>query len=43
MTPMEMFGDTAFPEITERPYQLSLGPYMFLWFRLEREPKEVKS
>jgi maltose alpha-D-glucosyltransferase/alpha-amylase len=36
MTPVEMFGDTAFPVIPERPYQLSLGPYMFLWFRLER-------
>src|SRR5216684_2451816 len=33
---IELFGETAFPEVTERPYQLSLGPYMFLWFRLER-------
>ena len=35
-TAIELFGETAFPEVTERPYQLSLGPYMFLWFRLER-------
>src|SRR5713226_5557031 len=35
-TAIELFGETPFPEITERPYQLSLGPYMFLWFRLER-------
>jgi maltose alpha-D-glucosyltransferase/alpha-amylase len=34
--PVELFGETRFPRITEQPYQLSLGPYMFLWFRLER-------
>ncbi len=34
--PVELFGETQFPRITEQPYQLSLGPYMFLWFRLER-------
>src|SRR6266849_357130 len=34
--PVELFGETPFPRITEQPYQLSLGPYMFLWFRLER-------
>ena len=33
-------GETPFPTITERPYQLSLGPYMFLWFRLERPGPE---
>ena len=35
-TPVELFGETRFPTITRHPYQLSLGPYMFLWFRLER-------
>ena len=35
-TPVELFGETPFPTIAERPYQLSFGPYMFLWFRLER-------
>ncbi|MFZ5471878.1 MAG: maltose alpha-D-glucosyltransferase [Myxococcota bacterium] len=34
--PVELMGETPFPPIGERPYQLSLGPYMFLWFRLER-------
>lgn len=34
-TPVEMFGDTPFPEVGDRPYQLSLGPYTFFWFRLE--------
>ncbi len=36
-TPVELIGETPFPTITERPYQLSMGPYMFLWFRLERQ------
>jgi len=35
-TPVELIGETHFPTITERPYQLSMGPYMFLWFRLEK-------
>jgi maltose alpha-D-glucosyltransferase / alpha-amylase len=34
-TPVELIGETAFPKITQRPYQLSLAPYGFLWFRLE--------
>ena len=39
-TPVELFGETRFPKITRSPYQLSLGPYMFLWFRLERPQAE---
>ena len=39
-TPVELFGETPFPTITERPYQLSLGPYMFMWFRLENPGPE---
>ncbi|XXF81287.1 maltose alpha-D-glucosyltransferase [Myxococcaceae bacterium GXIMD 01537] len=35
-TPVELIGETPFPRITHLPYQLSLGPYMFLWFRLEK-------
>ncbi len=35
-TPIELFGETRFPKITGNPYQFSLGPYMFLWFRLEK-------
>ncbi len=43
-TPVELFGETRFPRITRNPYQLSMGPYMFLWFRLERPgPAEEKS
>ncbi|MBI3183932.1 MAG: maltose alpha-D-glucosyltransferase [Myxococcales bacterium] len=32
--PVELIGETPFPPIGEGPYQLSLGPYMFLWFKL---------
>jgi maltose alpha-D-glucosyltransferase/alpha-amylase len=34
--PVELVGETPFPRITERPYQITLGPYGFLWFRLDR-------
>ncbi|MCY1045044.1 maltose alpha-D-glucosyltransferase [Corallococcus sp. bb12-1] len=34
--PVELIGDTAFPRISDLPYQLSMGPYMFLWFRLDK-------
>jgi maltose alpha-D-glucosyltransferase/alpha-amylase len=34
--PVELMGETAFPRISSMPYQLSMGPYMFLWFRLEK-------
>jgi maltose alpha-D-glucosyltransferase/alpha-amylase len=35
-TPVELMGETPFPRIGDQPYQLSLGPYGFLWFRLEK-------
>jgi maltose alpha-D-glucosyltransferase/alpha-amylase len=34
-TPVEMLGKTRFPAITSQPYQLSFGPWGFLWFSLE--------
>jgi len=34
--PLELFGRTQFPEITDRPYFLSLGPHTFFWFTLEK-------
>jgi maltose alpha-D-glucosyltransferase/alpha-amylase len=34
--PVELMGETPFPRISSLPYQLSMGPYMFLWFRLEK-------
>lgn len=33
--PVEMFGHTEFPKITDRPYFLTLGPHTFYWFSLE--------
>jgi maltose alpha-D-glucosyltransferase/alpha-amylase len=33
--PMELFGRSEFPGISERPYFLSLGPHSFYWFSLE--------
>lgn len=35
-TPVEMFGRTDFPVITERCYPLTLGPNSFFWFSLEQ-------
>jgi maltose alpha-D-glucosyltransferase/alpha-amylase len=32
--PVEIFGNTPFPEITENPYFLTLGPHGFYWFLL---------
>jgi maltose alpha-D-glucosyltransferase/alpha-amylase len=34
-TPVEMFGRTRFPTITDQPYLLTLGPHGFFWFVLE--------
>ncbi|MGI0152010.1 MAG: alpha-glucosidase C-terminal domain-containing protein, partial [Thermoplasmata archaeon] len=33
-SPIEMFGRTPFPKITDAPYGLTLGPYDFYWFLL---------
>ncbi len=38
-TPVEVFGRSNFPTITEEPYLLTLGPHNFFWFTLE--PAEV--
>jgi maltose alpha-D-glucosyltransferase / alpha-amylase len=41
LTPVEMFGRTAFPAVTDQPYTLTLGPYQFYWFALERAPSRL--
>ncbi|HEY0787550.1 MAG TPA: putative maltokinase, partial [Thermoanaerobaculia bacterium] len=33
--PVEMFGFSQFPTITDKPYFLTLGPHTFYWFILE--------
>ncbi len=32
---IELLGETRFPRIAEHPYQLSLTPYGFFWFKIE--------
>ncbi|MFP4148495.1 MAG: maltose alpha-D-glucosyltransferase [Nitriliruptoraceae bacterium] len=39
--PVELLGRTTFPRITDQPYLLTLGPYQYLWFALERDPASV--
>jgi maltose alpha-D-glucosyltransferase/alpha-amylase len=36
-TPVELSGGTRFPEVSDRPYILNLGPFAFYWFALERQ------
>jgi maltose alpha-D-glucosyltransferase/alpha-amylase len=36
LMPIEMLGFTEFPTIREAPYFLTLGPYGFYWFELQR-------
>jgi len=36
MTPVEMLGYTDFPEIGREPYFITLAPYGFYWFELQR-------
>ncbi|HYT64897.1 MAG TPA: maltose alpha-D-glucosyltransferase [Vicinamibacterales bacterium] len=36
MTPVEMLGYTDFPEIGKEPYFITLAPYGFYWFELQR-------
>src|SRR5262249_14230657 len=40
--PLEMGGLTEFPRIGDSPYFLSLGPYAFYWFALQREPLRMQ-
>ena len=37
VVPEEVLGRTRFPQITEAPYPLSLGPHGFIWFQLSAE------
>ncbi len=38
--PVEMLGRTRFPAVRRTAYFLSLGPYGFYWFRLERRGED---
>ncbi len=37
---IELFSGGRFPRIGELPYFLTLGPYGYYWFALEKEPEE---
>jgi maltose alpha-D-glucosyltransferase/alpha-amylase len=39
--PVELFGLTEFPEVSDAPYFLTLGPHAFYWFALEKRPVEA--
>ena len=41
LRPVELVGRAKFPEITERPMALTLGPFGFYWFALERPPADT--
>jgi maltose alpha-D-glucosyltransferase/alpha-amylase len=39
--PLEMLGRTRFPAIGELPYMITLAPYGFYWFDLQKRDKSV--
>ncbi|MBI5383150.1 MAG: maltose alpha-D-glucosyltransferase [Verrucomicrobia bacterium] len=44
LVPVELFGRTEFPAITDQPYFLTLGPHAFYWFSLEaKAPAQAQS
>ena len=32
---VDVFGCAVFPQIVEKPYQLTVGPYAFYWFEIK--------
>jgi maltose alpha-D-glucosyltransferase / alpha-amylase len=41
LMPVELFGRTKFPVITDAPYFFTLGPHNFFWFSLEPKPQPL--
>ena len=42
LTPVEMFGHTEFPTVTDQPYLFTLGPHTFYWFEMQAvRPYEI--
>jgi maltose alpha-D-glucosyltransferase / alpha-amylase len=39
-TPIELFGNSAFPSVGDLPYFVTLGPHGFYWFSLEQKTDE---
>jgi maltose alpha-D-glucosyltransferase/alpha-amylase len=42
MVPVEIFGRTEFPAISELPYFLSIAPHTFYWFTLKLQPSAAQ-
>lgn len=42
MVPVEIFGRSEFPRISDQPYFLSLGPHAFFWFTLQFQPANAQ-
>ena len=40
--PIEIFSQNKFFEITDNPYGITLGPYAYYWFLLEKEDEYVE-
>ncbi|GKS56938.1 hypothetical protein YTPLAS18_04650 [Nitrospira sp.] len=36
--PVELLGDSRFPEVTDQPYVLTLAPYGYYWLHLVQKP-----
>ncbi len=43
MVPVELFGRTDFPPITDKPYLITMGPHAFYWFSLENKQADVSA
>jgi maltose alpha-D-glucosyltransferase/alpha-amylase len=41
VAPVEMFGLSKFPTISEAPYVFTLGPYQFYWLLLSKVPESL--
>ena len=41
LVPVELFGMTDFPRISEEPYFLNLGPHSFYWFSIEPAREKI--
>jgi maltose alpha-D-glucosyltransferase/alpha-amylase len=41
-TPLELFGQSEFPQVTERPYILTMSPYSFYWMQMPEQQTAEK-
>jgi maltose alpha-D-glucosyltransferase/alpha-amylase len=41
LRPIELFGQTSFPQIGDLPYLLTLGPHAFYWLALEQSAADA--